>query len=184
MKLVVGLGNPGDKYKMTRHNMGFIMLDKYAKETGIKFKKKFEGQVAEFYLNNEKILLLKPQTFMNLSGKVVHDVMNFYKIDVEDIIIVYDDLDQQFSKIKIKKKSSSGGHNGIKDIINSLKTEDILRIKIGINNEFKKDVKDFVLSNFIKAEVKELDEIYYIVKNIIEDFIKVNDFLQLTNKYN
>ena len=139
MKLIVGLGNPGDKYKGTRHNVGFMCLDRIADYNNITFKQKFNGLSCEYNVNGEKVILLKPDTFMNNSGEAVIKYLTFYKCEIEDVIVVYDDLDIDFGKIRIKGKSSSGGHNGIKSIINHLKTEDFLKVKIGVNNEYKKD---------------------------------------------
>lgn len=186
MKLIVGLGNPGKKYELTRHNIGFIYLDKFSQKFNISYKEKFEGLIGETNINGEKVLIVKPQTFMNLSGTTVFKIINFYNLDLEDMLIIYDDLDLNFGTIKLKINSSAGGHNGMKDIINKLKTQELLRIKFGILNEFKKDTKDFVLSNFSKNEQKEIDLKYQIIENIFLDFInlKTKDNLTLLNKYN
>lgn len=186
MKLIIGLGNPGKKYENTRHNIGFMFIDMFCKDNGIRFKEKFEALIGETNLHGEKVLLLKPQTFMNLSGKSVRKVIDFYKISVDDIFLIYDDLDLPFSKIKLKINSSAGGHNGVKDIINQLNTKNIFRLKYGILNDKKKDVKDFVLSPFSKEELKKINEDYYIIRDVIEEFIKEKDknYLNLLNKYN
>ncbi len=160
MKLVVGLGNPGSKYDNTRHNIGFMCLDYMAKYYNVSFSKKANYEIAEVNVNGEKVLLLKPLTFMNLSGEAVIAVSKFYKLDPSDIIVIYDDLDMMFGKLRVKDNSSSGGHNGIKSIISHLHTQEFMRIKVGINNEYKKDVKSFVLSKFSKSEMTELDGLY------------------------
>lgn len=130
MKLVVGLGNPGDKYAKTRHNIGFEVINKLQKDLNIIGEKdKFQGLLSEKNIDGEKVLFLKPQTFMNLSGNSIAAVINFYKIDVKnDMIVIYDDMDLPVGKLRVKEKGSSGGHNGIKSIISHLGDE-FLRIK-------------------------------------------------------
>lgn len=171
MKLVVGLGNPGKQYENTRHNVGFIVLDYLAQYYDFKFEVKKKYQIGTASINGEKVLFVKPQTFMNLSGEAVIEVMNFYKLNVEDIIVVFDDLDMEFGKLRVKQDSSSGGHNGIKNIINHLHTQNFMRIKVGINNSYKKDVKSFVLSNFSKDEAKQLNDLNSVICNGILAFI-------------
>lgn len=160
MKLIVGLGNPGKKYENTRHNVGFMFVDYMANYYNTSFSKKGNYEIAELNISGEKVLLLKPLTFMNLSGEAVNSVVNFYKLEAADIIVIYDDLDMLFGKLRAKDNSSSGGHNGIKNIISHLHTQQFMRIKIGINNEYKKDVKSFVLSKFSKNEINELEVLY------------------------
>jgi PTH1 family peptidyl-tRNA hydrolase len=184
MKLIVGLGNPENQYDGTRHNIGFMCINEYAKYNNAEFKEKFNGYSAEFIHNGEKVILLKPDTYMNNSGQAVRKYMDFYKVDLEDVMIVYDDLDMDFGKIRIKKKSSSGGHNGVKSIISHVNTDDFIKVKIGIKNEFKKDVKNFVLSKFNKNEVSDLSQVYRQVDEIIDTFIVGNDAVFLMNKFN
>jgi len=184
MKLIIGLGNPGDKYKGTRHNVGFMCLDRIAEFNNLNFKQKFNGMSCEYTVSGEKVILLKPDTFMNNSGEAVIKYCTFYKCDIEDVLVVYDDLDIDFGRIRIKGKSSSGGHNGIKSIINHLKTEDFLKVKIGIKNEHIKEVKNFVLSNFSKDENKELNSVIDKVELICGDFTKGLAGIDLMNKYN
>ncbi len=160
MKLIVGLGNPGSKYDNTRHNVGFMFVDYMATAYNTKFNTKNNYQVAEINISGEKVLLVKPTTFMNLSGEAVGALAKFYKIDVSDILVIYDDLDMMFGKLRIKDNSSSGGHNGIKSIISHLHTQNFMRIKVGINNEYKRDVKTFVLSKFSKTEISELNSLF------------------------
>ena len=148
MKLIVGLGNPEKKYDNTRHNIGFMVLDNYLGK--VDYKSKFNGLYYEKNINNEKVIFLKPQTYMNNSGLSVFEFVNFYKISLKDILIIQDDLDLDIGMIKFKFNSSSGGHNGIKSIINCLGSQEFSRLKIGINNEYKKDTIDFVLSKFSK----------------------------------
>ena len=184
MKLIIGLGNPENQYEGTRHNIGFMCINDYVKKYNVKFKSKFNGLSCEVIINDEKIIFLKPDTYMNNSGEALIKYLQFYKIDLKDVLVIYDDLDLDFGKIRIKQKSSSGGHNGIKSIIRHVKTENFARVKIGINSIYKKDVKNFVLSKFSKEEQKELNNIYDKSNNIIDDFIKDADPLSLMNKYN
>ena len=182
MKLIVGLGNPGKEYENTRHNSGFMVIDSYANKNNLEFKNKFNGLYAEFNKNNEKIFLLKPQTFMNLSGDSVLEFKNYYNIDNNDILIIYDDVNFEVGNFKLKKNGSSGGHNGINDVIQKLKTSEIKRLKIGISkNKFK--LKDYVLSKFCSEELKKINNIFEITNNIIDDFITI-DFEKLMSKYN
>ncbi len=184
MKLIVGLGNPEPKYDGTRHNIGFMAINHYVNGLGEKFKTKFNGQYIQTTVSGEKVIFLKPDTFMNLSGEAVIKYMNFFDIAIEDVLIIYDDLDLDFAKIRIKQNSSHGGHNGIKSIINHLKSKAFLRVKLGINNEYKRDVKNFVLGTFNKNEQQQLPTLWMETDKIIEDFINGYDSLELMNKYN
>lgn len=182
MKLIVGLGNPGKEYEKTRHNIGFMVIDNFSNSKALSFKSKFNALYAETIINNERVILLKPQTFMNLSGDSVLKFKNYFNINIDDILIIYDDINFEIGDFKIKKFGSSGGHNGINDIINKLKTKDIKRIKIGISkNKFK--LKDYVLSDFNQEEQEKLNNIFKITNNIIEDFPNIS-FEKLMSKYN
>jgi PTH1 family peptidyl-tRNA hydrolase len=157
MKLIVGLGNPGEKYDKTRHNIGFDVIDNLAQELGVtNFRDKFNGDIGEANIQGEKVFLLKPMTFMNLSGDSIREVVKFYKLDPkEDIIVIYDDMDIPLGKLKIKKKGSAGGHNGIKSIISHLGQE-FIRIKCGIGKPKKgEEVVNYVLGYFSKKEREE-----------------------------
>lgn len=184
MRLIVGLGNPGKEYENTRHNIGFNVIDLYLKKNNLKLDKdKFNGKYTKTSINDEDVILLEPQTFMNLSGDSVRKVMDFYKINVDDILVIQDDLDMEVGKIKLKEKSSSGGHNGIKDIEQKLGTNNFKRLKVGISNDKNRDTKDYVLGKFSKEEKEILDKSYDICLNIIDDFFKMN-FDLLMGKYN
>lgn len=183
MKLVVGLGNPGKEYNLTRHNLGFMLIDKFASDTsttrpngsalsirsrrsssGVErrdafSKKKFQSIYTELTLNREKVILLKPQTFMNNSGEAVREALTFYKLSGPDIIVLYDDLDQDFGAVRFREKGSSGGHNGIKSIIACLGHENFARIKMGIGKPKFKNTVDYVLGQFTTEEQKLLPEI-------------------------
>ena len=182
MKLIIGLGNPGKKYENTRHNIGFMAIDYFAKNNNFQFKSKNNGLFAEQIINNEKVILLKPQTYMNLSGECVLYFVNYYNIKLEDIIVIYDDVDFELGTFKIKRNGSSGGHNGINNIIQLLHTEDIQRIRIGIS---KNDIllEKYVLKKFSSEEKKVIDNLLPTISNILLDFTK-NDIDYLMEKYN
>lgn len=181
MKLVVGLGNPGKEYNLTRHNVGFIILDKYLGD--INWSSKFNGLYYEKNINNEKVIFVKPQSYMNLSGNVVQKFINFYKIDSKDLLVIHDDLDLPVGKFRIKINSSSGGHNGIKDIISCLNTNEFVRLKIGISQNRNIDTKDYVLGKFSKSDLEIIDKNNNAYKEIIENF-NYNNIELLMNKYN
>lgn len=185
MKLVVGLGNPGKEYQKTRHNIGFNLLDSIASKYNYSFKvdKKFNSEIGETSINGEKILLVKPLSFMNLSGTVVNKIKSFYDIDIGDILVIQDDLDMEFGKIRIVYDSSSGGHNGIKNISDCLGSQKYTRLKIGISNDKEMDTKDYVLGKFSKDDIKNLEHIYDKLDNILYDFINMN-VDELKQKYN
>ena len=181
MKLIVGLGNPGKQYSNTRHNIGFMAIEHFL--GNVTYSKKFNAEYYEKNINGEKYIFIRPLSFMNLSGKVVYDFVDFYKIDLKDILVIQDDLDLDFGKIRIKFSSSSGGHNGIKDIIKYLNSNDFTRVKIGISHNKDMDTKDYVLSKFSKNELDILNKSFDIVNNIISDF-SVESVQELMSKYN
>lgn len=184
MKLIVGLGNPGKEYENTRHNMGFMFIDEYAKSKGLEInKKKFNGLYIDFINNGEKTILLKPQTYMNLSGESVRAFVDFFKIDVKDILIISDDLDMPIGKFKLRPTGSSGGHNGLKNIELHLSTQDYKRLKIGISHNKDVDTKDYVLGNISKENKQIIEDLKKTVNNILDDFYKL-DFEKLMAKYN
>lgn len=154
-KLIVGLGNPGTKYKFSRHNLGFLILDSYLKNSPkFEFNKKFEAEIVKI----GDVVFAKPQTFMNLSGKSVRDISRFYQISPEEILVIQDELDLEFGKVKLSYDSSDAGHNGIKDITNSLGTQKYYRLRFGIGKpqDFT-PIEDFVLQDFTVLEQKELE---------------------------
>ena len=158
-KLVIGLGNPGEEYKNNRHNIGFIILDKIAESLSVDFDNhKKKSLYARGKKGDIQYILLKPQTFMNLSGESAIYISKFFNVSVEDIFVIYDDMDLPFGTFKIKKGGSSGGHNGIKSLIAQLQSEDFFRIRIGIvRTSFGKKVNDYVLSSFSKSEREIID---------------------------
>ena len=159
MKLVVGLGNPGTKYVGTRHNIGFDLVDQLAgggRQAG--FARKFEGQVAEIEIDYRRVLLLKPETFMNLSGRSVGQAARFYKLEPQDILVVCDDLSLPVGKTRIRPGGSDGGQKGLRDIAAHLGTESFPRLRIGIGDQGELDATDFVLSRFRNPERALIDD--------------------------
>ena len=171
-KLVIGLGNPGEEYKNNRHNIGFIILDKIAESLSVDFDNhKKKSLYARGKKGDIQYILLKPQTFMNLSGESAIYISKFFNVSVEDIFVIYDDMDLPFGPFKIKKGGSSGGHNGIKSLIAQLQSEDFLRIRIGIGRpSFGKKVNDYVLSSFSKSEREIIDND---ISNKVIEVVKV-----------
>lgn len=182
MKLIVGLGNPGKEYEKTRHNVGFMAIDLYCLKKELVFKKKFNGLFTKDIINEKEIIFLKPQSFMNLSGDIVKKYMDYFKIDIADILVIYDDADFKIGDFKIKPDGSSGGHNGIKDIISHLGISNFKRIRIGIS-KCEKNMVNYVLANFSNAEINKINKTLYTIINVIEDYSKLS-FENLMNKYN
>lgn len=159
MYIIVGLGNPGKKYENTRHNMGFIAVDLLAEEYGIKVDKiKFKALVGEGRIAGRKVLLVKPQTYMNLSGQSVMEVMNYYKEDIENLIVIYDDIDIPTGSIRLRKKGSAGTHNGMRNIVYLLQDDGFPRIRVGIGSDKKVDLTDYVISGVTKKEKDLLED--------------------------
>ena len=184
MKVVIGLGNPGKKYEKTRHNIGFIAIDNLRKKLNVNDEReKFQALVSEKNIDGEKVIFLKPQTFMNLSGNSVIEIVNFYKLDPKkDIIVIYDDMDLSFGDIRIREKGSSGGHNGIKSIISHI-GEEFIRIKCGIGAK-EKDAVEHVLGEFNQTEQKDLDEILEKINNCVIEMLSVQNLDRIMQKYN
>ena len=185
MKLIAGLGNIGEKYTWTRHNAGFMVVDKWAIMNNITFKenKKLQCYLAKFKRGFEDIILIKPTTYMNLSGNAVSAVMNYYKIDKSDILIVYDDLSIELDKIRFRPNGSDGGHNGIKSIIKSIGSSDFARLKIGIGPQPPIPAEEFVLQNFYKYQ---LDKLKPVLKTSVEaiEFYLDNGMEKAQNQFN
>lgn len=160
MFLVVGLGNPGKEYAATRHNVGFMVVDQLAEEIGIKVEKnKFKALVGEGFVGTEKVILAKPQTYMNLSGEAVLDIAGFYKIPAEKVIVILDDMDLPVGKVRLRMKGGSGGHNGLKSIIYQLQTEDFARLRIGIGKPApERQTVGYVLGKFGDEEREAMTE--------------------------
>lgn len=185
MKLIVGLGNPGEEYAKTRHNIGFMTIDSFAEKNNTQFKlaSKLKGMLAEVRIGTHKALLLKPMTYMNLSGESVSAVMKYYKIAIEDLLIISDDLDSHIGRVRIRSCGSAGGHNGHKSIIEQIGTTEYKRIKIGIDRSEAVPVVDWVLSRFKEEEmpllVRAMDKSHL----AIEDFINDISFEKIASCY-
>lgn len=159
MYVICGLGNPGKKYANTRHNMGFITIDQLAEKHDIKVDKvKFKALVGEGRIAGQKVLLVKPQTYMNLSGESVQEVMHFYKLDPEELIVIYDDLDLEVGALRLRKFGSAGTHNGMRSVVQHLNSDRFPRIRLGIGANGKRDIIDHVIGGFSKDEVPVLEE--------------------------
>ena len=184
MKLIVGLGNIGKEYENTRHNMGFMLVDRYLEYKNItdKFKEKFNAMYVETTINNEKVIFIKPTTYMNNSGIAVRAFLDFYKLNAQDVLVISDDLDLDLGKFRLRRNGSSGGHNGLKSIISHLGTDGFKRLRIGISND-KDDVINYVLSKFSKKELNEIDTMFDTLVNVLDDYF-VMDFTSLMSKYN
>ena len=180
MKLIVGLGNPG--YQGTRHNIGFMVIDKIVKQLNLTKKEKFNGAYYE-YVNEEKIIFLKPLSYMNLSGEVIKKYIDYFKVNKNDILIIFDDMDMDIGKVRIREQGSSGGHNGIKNVISHLKTDRFKRIKVGIGRH-NNNSKDHVLGKFSKRELKIIDDSTEKVIKICFSYIDGQDFLRIISNYN
>lgn len=185
MKLVAGLGNVGDKYCFTRHNAGFMVVDKLAIEHDVSFKQdsKLKCFIGKYKHGLEDIMLIKPTTFMNLSGDAVQLVMNYYKIDLDDLIVVYDDLSLELGNIRFKANGSDGGHNGIKSVIKCVGSQNVPRLKVGIGPQPPVPSETFVLQNFYKDQLETLKPV---LKKSVEglEYYFENGMQSTQNKFN
>ncbi|EMY5508905.1 aminoacyl-tRNA hydrolase [Bacillus wiedmannii] len=185
MKLIVGLGNPGREYELTRHNIGFMAIDELAKRWNISLnEQKFKGIFGAGFVNGEKVILLKPLTYMNLSGESIRPIMDYYKIDVEDFVVLYDDLDIPVGKLRLRMKGSAGGHNGVKSTISHLGTQEFQRIRMGIDrpkNGMK--VVDYVLGRFTSEEIPDVSHSIEKAADACEEWLN-KPFLQIMNTFN
>ncbi|KHD85026.1 aminoacyl-tRNA hydrolase [Heyndrickxia ginsengihumi] len=185
MKLIVGLGNPGSQYNRTRHNIGFEVIDLLSDRFQSPLNQtKFKGLYTIAHVDGEKVLLLKPLTYMNLSGESIRPIMDYYDIAVEDLLIVYDDLDLPVGKIRLRQKGSAGGHNGIKSTIAHVGTQQFNRIRIGIGRPVNgMSVPDYVLGKFSKEEWGSLQPALEASVNACEEWMK-KPFLEVMNEFN
>ena len=185
MYLIIGLGNPEEEYAKTRHNMGFDTINKISEKYNIKVNKsKFNSLYGTGTIEEEKVILIKPQTYMNLSGEAVRDFMNFYKVISKEIIVIYDDLDIAPGIIKIRKKGGAGTHNGMKSVVSEIKTEDFCRIRIGIGNPiYKNDLLNFILNKIPDEEYKVLQDAQDSACKAVIEILK-NGIDSAMNKYN
>ncbi|VEF49995.1 peptidyl-tRNA hydrolase [Bacillus freudenreichii] len=185
MKLIVGLGNPGSRYEKTRHNIGFEVIDELAKRSGTTLSEtKFNGLYANVRNNGKKVILLKPLTYMNLSGESIRPLMDYFRIPIEDVLVIYDDLDLPVGKIRLRQKGSAGGHNGIKSTIQHLGTPEFNRIRIGINRPPEgMKVPDYVLGKFSREEWEEMQSVIQTCADACEEWMEA-PFLEVMNRFN
>lgn len=185
MFVVIGLGNPGKDYTNTRHNVGFDTLDKLSKRNNIVLNKiKFKAVYGEGKIGDEKVLLVKPQTYMNNSGISVREITQFYKVPIQNVIVIVDDIDIDFAAIRIKSKGSAGSHNGLKSIIYHIQNDEFPRVKIGIGKKYEnQDLADFVLSRFSKDERIDIETSILTAAEAVENII-CEGIDSSMNKYN
>lgn len=186
MYLIVGLGNPGKQYEMTRHNIGFHTIDYIADTNKVKINKlKYKALYGEAVIGGEKVYIVKPQTYMNLSGDSVIEFANFYKIPPENIIVINDDISLDTGRIRVRAKGSAGGHNGLKSIIYQLKSDNFPRVKIGVGapKHEEYDLADFVLGRFTKEEIPVMEAAILKASKAVEEIIR-NGPQSAMNKYN
>jgi PTH1 family peptidyl-tRNA hydrolase len=184
LKLVVGLGNPGSRYEGTRHNVGFDVVDRLAAGgSGARFSRKFDALVAETEIDFRRVLLLKPQTFMNLSGRSVREAVQFYKLDLANLLVVCDDLNLPLGKLRIRGAGSDGGQKGLRDIAAQLGTEDYPRLRIGIGETGPMDAIDFVLTRFRSAERPVIDDALITVTQAVAVWV-TQDLAAAMNRFN
>ena len=184
MKLIVGLGNPGKKYENTRHNMGFMAIDLLSDQAQVDVDKEvFHGLMGRGKIYDQDVILFKPTTFMNLSGTAVQEVVHYFKIELEDIVVIYDDMALVPGVIRLRKEGSSGGHKGMQNIIDCLSSEQIKRIRIGIGEPGDNDNIDYVLSKPLKDEMPLIEEAIANAVRAVKEMLK-SDFDRAMNKYN
>lgn len=185
MKLVVGLGNPGKQYELTRHNIGFIIIDMICETLQININQnKFNGQYVKTVVNNTDIIFLKPLTFMNLSGFSVASFINYFKIKIENVLIIHDEVDLNFGQFQYKKNFSAAGHNGIKSIFSQTGSKDFQRLRVGVGKNSNFSTADWVLSKFTIDELKSIEQHKQFLVTSITDWISNNNFENIMNKYN
>ncbi len=183
MKMIVGLGNPGQQYAKTRHNVGFMAVDKLAQDLkAVVNKTKFKALIGEGYIGQEKVILIKPQTYMNLSGEAVGSLVRWYKLNPSDVVVVYDDMDLPLGKLRIRPKGGPGGHNGMKSIIAHLGTAEFPRIRIGIGRA-EHDSVNYVLGNFAEQELDVINRIMTKTVESIHVWVQ-QDINAAMNKFN
>lgn len=186
MKLIVGLGNPGQKYEKTRHNAGFMLIDSMVDHYQLTLTedKYFQAAIATTFINGEKVFLAKPLTYMNESGRAVRRIADYYDIDDEDIVIVYDDMDLKPGHLRLRQTGSAGGHNGIKSIIQHLGTKSFKRLRLGINRPQNQSIVDYVLGDFSKEDRQLLADAITKGEAAIDLLLETNDFNQVMNQFN
>lgn len=183
-RLIIGLGNPGPKYQWTRHNAGFMVLDHLSRTMGVSVaKKSFSGLYGEGSWHGDRLLLLKPQTFMNLSGRSAAEALRFHKLTLSDLIVIHDDLDIPFGRVKIKEGGGHGGHNGLRSLMQELGGGGFVRIRIGVGRPVRGDAADYVLANFSPAEMADLPVLLDGVVNLLGELVR-NGLARTMSLYN
>ena len=183
MFLLVGLGNPGREYEKTRHNIGFDAIDKISDEYNIPIKReRFKGVFGEGRISNEKVIILKPSTYMNLSGESLREIIKYYNIPLENVIVIYDDVDLEVGRLRVRTKGSAGGHNGIKSIIYNINSEDFIRLRIGVGKP-ERDMVSHVLGKFSQENRKKVEEVLEIIPKLACTVISEGP-QEAMNKYN
>lgn len=184
MYIIVGLGNPGKKYDSTRHNIGFEVVDYIGRKFDIPVTKpKFKAHIGEGRIGSEKVILVKPQTYMNLSGESVMSIVEYYDVPMENVIVIYDDIDTEMGKIRIRKKGSAGSHNGMKSIIYLLQDDSFPRIRMGIGKPDNRQLADFVLDRFTKDEIPYMEDAIKNACDSVEIILK-EDIDKAMNNFN
>lgn len=187
VKMIVGLGNPGSKYEKTKHNIGFMAIDNIVKNLDVTFTddKNFKAQIGSTFINHEKVYFVKPTTFMNNSGIAVKALLTYYNIDITDLIVIYDDLDMEVSKLRLRSKGSAGGHNGIKSIIAHIGTQEFNRIKVGIGRPLEgMTVINHVMGQFNTEDNIAISLTLDRVVNAVKFYLQENDFEKTMQKFN
>lgn len=184
MKVIAGLGNPGEKYAYTRHNIGFMVVSELADKFKVNSSYKFDGLVGDFFIGGEKIIIFQPMKYMNKSGQPIYKLLDYFQIEAEELLVIHDDLDLDLGKMKLKQSGGSGGHNGIKSIINNLNTDKFKRLKVGIGRPPENvPVPAFVLTTF-QGEEKDISEkVVQEAASAVELMLK-EDIMKAMNKYN
>lgn len=183
MFLLVGLGNPGREYENTRHNVGFEAIDKISYEYNIPIKReRFKGVFGEGQISNEKVILLKPTTYMNLSGESLREIIKYYNIPISNVLIIYDDVDLEVGRLRVRTKGSAGGHNGIKSIIYNVNSEEFLRLRIGVGKP-QRDMISHVLGKFPQEDKKNVEEVLKVIPELVYTIIS-EGAQEAMNKYN
>ncbi len=185
MYIIAGLGNPGTKYELTKHNVGFSAIDMYARKHEVSIdKKKFDGLYCKCNIKGEDVILLKPQTFMNLSGDCISQFVNYFKVPHENLIVIFDDIEFEMGSIKIRAKGSGGTHNGMRDIVSKIKDTNFPRVRVGIGNDARMELFEYVLSPFTQSQIKEvMNPAYEKVCEALDMYLSFG-IDQAMNKYN
>ncbi|MEJ1294715.1 aminoacyl-tRNA hydrolase [Latilactobacillus sakei] len=185
MKMIVGLGNPGSKYAKTKHNIGFMVIDQLCEKYNVTLNKHdFEAEYGSFKYEGETVLLVKPLTFMNDSGRSVGPLMSYYQVGIDELLVIQDDMDLTMGKLRLRQKGSAGGHNGIKSIIAHTKSQTFKRLKIGIQHPQKSTVVNWVLTPFDKDGAPVINQAIDQAREAIDDWCQNDDFMKTMNKFN